>query len=126
MTAATLASVGMPEMAASLDCVVVVAATAASVAACNRETAEVEAAEVDATRGPPVEGVEWWSEDMMTAAATNTRNRDASATVVTKARLRRLRRPRVRKVACTGERGNVVTLACSHRASGHDIESDVR
>ena len=78
------------------------------------------------TRGPAVAGVDWWSEDMMTATATNTTNRDASATVVTKARLRRLRRPRVRKAAWTGSRGSVVWLACSHRASGHDIDSDVR
>ena len=136
-----MAGVGMPEMASSLDRAVVVAEVAASVAACNRETAGVETAGVetagvetagvetagvDATRGPAVEGVDRCSEDMMTAAATNTTNRDTSATVVTKARLRRLRRPRVRKAACTGARGSVVSLACSHRASGHDIDSDVR
>ena len=58
---------------------------------------------------------------MMTAAATKTTTRDASATVVTKARLRRLGRPRVRKAGWTGSRGSVVWLACSHRASGHDM-----
>jgi hypothetical protein len=63
---------------------------------------------------------------MMTAAATKTTTRDASATVATKARLRRLRRSRVRKAACTGALGSVGSLACSHRASGHDIDSDVR
>ena len=62
---------------------------------------------------------------MITATATNTTNRDASATVVTKARLRRLGRPRVRKAGWTGSRGSGGVLACSHRASGHDVDKGV-
>jgi hypothetical protein len=126
MTAATSAGVGMPEMASSPDRVVVVAAMAVLVPACNRETAGDETAEVDVVRGRAVEGVEWWSEDMMIAAATITTTRDARATVVTKARLRRLGRSGVAGSTCTGARGSVVSLACSHRASGHDIDWDVR
>jgi len=112
-------------MASSLDRVVVVAAAAASVAARMRETEEDEAAEVDVTLGPAGAGAEWWSEDMMIATAAKTTNRDASATVVTMARLRRLRRWRARKAGCTRARGRVVLLACSHRASGHDIDTEV-
>ncbi len=108
-------------MASSPERAVVMAAAAVSVAACNRETEEDETAEVDAARGPAVAGVDWWSEDMTTATATNTTTTDASATVVTKARLRRLGRARVRKAGWMASRGSVVWLACSHRASGHDM-----
>jgi hypothetical protein len=116
----------MPEIASSLDRVVVVTKAAVLVAACSWEIEEDETAGVDATRRPAAAGVDWWSEDMMTATATNTTTRDASATVVTKARLRRLGRPRVRKAGWTELCGIGVWLACSHRESGHDIDSDVR
>jgi hypothetical protein len=117
----------MPEIASSLDRVAVVAKAAVLVAACSWEiTEDDETAGVDAVRGRAVEGVEGWSEEMMTAAATITTTRDARATVVTKARLRRLRRSGVAGATCTAARGSVVSLACSHRASGHDIDSDER
>jgi hypothetical protein len=107
------------------------------VAARSWEITEDETAGVDATRRPAAAGfdatlrpapagVDWWIEDMMTATATNTTTRDASATVVTKARLRRLGRPRVRKAGWTESCRIGVWLACSHRASGHDIDSDAR
>src|SRR5271155_2947459 len=126
MATATSTGVGIPETASSLDRVAVVAAVAVSVAACRRETEEDVTAEVAAARGRGVAGVDWWSEDMMTATATNRTTRDASATVVTKARLRREGPPRVSKTGWTGSRRSVVWLACSHRASGHDMDSDER
>jgi hypothetical protein len=124
MTAATVAGVGIPVSAWRPASAALVSAPMTFVAACNRAASGELTAAVDAVLGGGLS--EWSKRTMVSVTATKTTNRLARTTFVVKARVRWCCWWCAPAAECTGGGGRVVELACSHRASGHDVDADAR